>query len=178
MTIFPTVYWSAWDADATFDAGAQLPPESKGRLWAALVFVFYGDKIALADIEGRGLCIPSGRIEAGETIDEAVVREAWEETGARLHPDRRHLIGCYRLTPRSGSQAGQTRYCPVFVAEAWGFEAIPSGSESRGLILVAIEDAAEVYFMWDALMAAVFAFAEEQKTALFPIGLPISALTG
>ncbi len=72
----------------------------------------------------------------------------------------------------------QTRYCPVFVAEAWGFEPIPPGSESRGLVLAAVEDVAEVYFMWDALMAAVFAYAEERKNALFPAGLPLSALTG
>ncbi len=175
---FPTVYWPAWEADATFAPGEQLPAESEGRLWAALVFVFYGDKVALADIEGRGLCIPSGRIEPGETVDEAVVREAWEEAGARLDPNRRRLIGCYQLTPRSPSQAGTTRYCPVFVAEAWGFEPIPFGSESRGLVLASVEDVAEVYFMWDALMAAVFAYAEDRKNALFPAGLPLSALTG
>ena len=71
-----------------------LPPESAGHLWAVLLFVFYGDKVALADIEGRGLTIPSGRIEPGETLDEAAVREAWEETGANLDSARRRLIGC------------------------------------------------------------------------------------
>jgi len=175
---FPTVYWPIWETDATFEPGDHLPPESEGRLWAALAFVFYGDKVALADIEGRGLCIPSGRIEPGETVDEAAVREAWEETGARLHPERRRLIGCYRLTPRVGAHAGTIRYCPVFVAEAWGFEPIPPGSESRGLILAAVEDVADVYFTWDALMAAVFAYAEEQKKALFPVGLSVLALIG
>ena len=79
-----------------------------------------------------------------------MAREAWEETGATLHPEHRRLIGCYLLTPRSGMFAGQTRYCPVFVAEAWGFAPIPPGSESRGLVLAAWEDVAEVYFTWDA----------------------------
>ena len=41
------------------------------------MFVFYGDKVALADIEGRGLCIPSGKIEPGETLDAAAERETW-----------------------------------------------------------------------------------------------------
>ena len=173
---FPPVYWAAWDADATFAAGEQLPPESQGRLWAVLGFIYYGDKIALADITGRGLCIPSGRIEPGETVDEALVREAWEETGVRLDPERRRLIGCYRLIPRTGSQAGRVRFCPVFVAEAWGFEPVPTDSESRGLILAATEDVSEIYFTWDELMAAVFAYADERRTALFPAGVPVFAL--
>ncbi|MGI4790330.1 MAG: NUDIX domain-containing protein [Janthinobacterium lividum] len=175
---FPTVYWPQWDSDATFDAGETLPPESAGRLWAVLMFVFYGDKVALADIERRGLTIPSGRIEPGETLDAAAVREAWEETGAILDPERRRLIGCYRLTPRSGTHQGKTRYCPVFVAEAFSFDPIPKGSESRGLILASWEDVADLYFTWDALMAAVFEYAQERKNALFPVGIPVTWLTG
>lgn len=173
---FPTVYWQAWDSDATFAPGEELPPESEGRLWAVLVFVFYGDKIALADIEGRGWCIPSGHIEAGETLDEAAVREVREEIGAHLCPDRRRLIGWYCLTPRGGKNAGQTRFCPVFVAEALGFEALPVGTESRGLFLASMEDVADLYFTWDALMAAVFDYAAERKKTLFPIGLPLATL--
>ncbi len=174
MGDFPIVYWAAQDADATFTAGEHLPPESEGRLWAVLMFVFYGDKVALADIEGRGLCVPSGRIEAGETVDEAGAREAWEETGARLHPEHRRLIGCYRLEAR----AGGTRFCPVLVAEAWGFEPIPPGSESRGLILADWEDVADVYYTWDALMSAVFDYAEARRNALFPPGVPVADILG
>lgn len=175
---FPTVYWDEWDADATFDAGENLPPESAERLWAVLLFVFYGDKVALADIEGRGLTIPSGRIELGETLDEAAVREAWEETGANLDAARRRLIGCYRLIPRTGTHAGQTRYCPVFAAEAFGFSPIPESSESRGLVLAAWEDVAELYFTWDPLMAAVFDYARERRESLFPAGVAMTWLTG
>ena len=175
---FSTVYWPAWKSEATFEPGEELPPESEGKLWAVLVFVFYGDKVALADITGRGLCIPSGKIEPGETLDEAAAREVWEETGGELDPERRRLIGCYRLTPHCDVPTGPERYCPVFVAEAWGFKPIPEGSESRGLVLASVEDVAEVYFMWDALMAEVFEFAEERRNALFPVGLPISRLTG
>lgn len=171
---FPTVFWNSLKSDADFFPGEHLPPESEGRLWAVLTFVYYGDKVALADIEGRGLCIPSGKIEPGETLDAAAEREAWEETGARLNPNRRCLIGCYRLTPRGGM--GLVRYCPVFVAEAWGFEPIPSGSESRGLVLAAWEDVADLYFTWDALMAAVFVYAEERRNALFPVGTSVMAM--
>ncbi len=163
-----------WDADATFWPGDELPGESQDRLYAVLVFLFYGDKVALADIAGRGLCIPSGRIELGEALDDAAQREVWEETGGRLAPERRRLIGCYRLVSRGGAVPVQVRWCPVFVAEALGFEAIPAGSESNGLFLAAIEDVADLYFTWDPLMAAVFAYADAQKKALFPVGMRLS----
>jgi len=178
MLDFPTVYWAEWDSDATFYAGEQLPPGSEGKLWAVLMFVFYGDKVALADIEGRGLCIPSGKIEPGETLDMAVERESWEETGATLHSQHRRLIGCYELTQRSGEKAGQARWCPVFVAEAWGFGTIPDGFESRGLVLADWEDVADVYFAWDPLMAAVFEYAEERRNALFPAGVSVGEVLG
>lgn len=175
---YPTVYWPEWNSDATFVAGETLPPESAGNLWAVLVFVFYGDKVALAEIEGRGLTIPSGRIEAGETVDAAAVREVWEETGANLDPERRRLIGWYRLVGRGESEGGRPRCCPVFAAEAYGFSPIPAGSESRGLVLAAWEDVADLYFTWDPLMAAVFDYAQERRNALFPVGMPLSKLTG
>lgn len=174
---FPLAYWHFWDVDAVFAPGEELPPEGRGRLWAVLVFVFYGDKVVLADIRERGLCIPSGRIEAGETLDEAAERECFEETGARLHPTHRRLIGYYRLVPRSGDFAGQTRFCPVFIAEALGFEAIPETSESQGLFLASWEDVADLYFFWDPLLAEVFSYAEAQRQALFPAGTPLSELT-
>ncbi len=193
MDDFPTVYWPAWNVDSSFLPGTQLPLESQDRLWAVLTIVFYGDKVVLADIRGRGLCIPSGKIEAGETIDEASQREAYEETGARLDSERRALIGCYRLVTRGASNdslplaggglgrgtdpaAGRVRFCPVFVAEALGFEAIPEGSESQGVQLAPIEDVAELYFIWDDLMAAVFAYAEERRQSLFPSGIAVSDL--
>ncbi|BDI31294.1 hypothetical protein CCAX7_33450 [Capsulimonas corticalis] len=173
---FPTVYWPAWDADATFFPGSELPSASESRLYAVLSFVFYGDKIVLADIADRGYCIPSGKIEAGETIADAAEREAFEETGVRLRNRRLSLIGCYLLIPRTGAKKGEARYCPVFVAEAVGFEPIPEGSESNGVFLAAIEDVAELYFFWDDLMAAVFAYAGEQYQILIPGGTPLSSL--
>ena len=175
---FPSAYWHFWDVDATFAPVEELPSETQGRLWAVLVFVFYGDKVVLADIKGRGLCIPSGKIETGETLDEAAARECFEEAGARLHPAHRRLIGCYRLVPRSGEFAGRARFCPVFIAEALGFEPIPESSESQGLFLASWEDVADLYFFWDPLLAEVFAHAEAKRQALFPAGTPLTDLTG
>ena len=163
---FPTAYWPAWDADAAFFPGNELPSGSEDRLYAVLTFVFYGGQVVLADITDRGYCIPSGKIEAEETIAEAAEREVFEETGARLSGGLFHLIGYYLLTPRNGARAGEARCCPVFVAEAAGFEPIPEGSESRGVLLARMEDVAGLYFFWDDLVAAVFAHAHEQYQRL------------
>jgi len=94
-----------------------------------------------------------------------------------LHDQSRTLIGCYRMTTRSGPQAGQTRWNPVFVAEVLGFNPLPVGSESRGMFLAAVEDVADVYFFWDELIAAVFDYAEQERRTRFPPGTMLSALT-
>jgi len=170
---FPSVYWEAMGATAEFLPGDELPPASEGHIWAVLVFLFYGDKIVLADIAGRGYCIPSGKVEQGETISVAAEREVFEEVGGRLKEDALWLIGCYKLTSKSRAD----RYCAVFVAEALGFEPIPAGSESQGKMLSAIEDVADLYFQWDPLMDAVFAYAEKQRQALFRDGISLSDFT-
>jgi len=72
--------------------------------------------------------------------------------------------------------SGAVRYCPVFVAEAVGFEPIPAGSESRGIFLAAIEDLSDLYFTWDELMAAVFDHAEREREALLPSGVRMSEM--
>ena len=176
MDDFPTVYWHAWDSDATFLPGHELPSASAGLLWAVLVILYYGDKLVLADIAGRGLCIPSGKVEDGETIDQAVEREVHEETGATIDPDRRRMIGCYRLTSRAPETLGRVRYCPVFIAEALGLGPIPAGSESQGVFYAPIEDVAELYYTWDELMAAVFDYAGQVREELMPEGFSLSRL--
>ena len=167
MDPFPSLYWPILGHDVTFLPGVNLPPESEGHLYAVLVHAYFGDRIVVADIAGRGVCIPSGRIEPGETIDAAAVRETYEETGGRLHDTRRRLIGCHLATPRTGARAGETLYCPVFVADVVHFDPLPADSESRGYFLLPPEDLVDHYFMWDELIAAEFAYAYEQRKVLF-----------
>jgi 8-oxo-dGTP diphosphatase len=171
---FPSVHWPIWNSAATFEPGDRLPAAASGNLWAVLAFLYYGDRIVLADIRDRGLCIPSGRLEPGESLEAAMERECYEEAGARLREDHRALIGCYRLQPRDDS--AQPKYCPVFVAEALGFEPIPDGSESRGVFLAAEEDVQDLYFTWDPLMESVFAYASRRRQELLPAGTPIGEL--
>ena len=75
---FPTVYWKAWDVDATFLPGRHLPPGSLGHLWAALTIVYYGDKVVLADIDTSRI-LPVAPPEHG-----AISALAWSPNGTQL----------------------------------------------------------------------------------------------
>lgn len=166
---FPTVRWKS--ETATFVATAVFP--GPDRAPAALVFPFYGDRIVLADIATRGWCIPSGHVEPGETFEQAVRRETIEEAGAIL--GRVVYLGTFVLTH---AETGVVRYAPAFIGEVRGFSGAPSGADSRGMQMVAVEDVAQCYFAWDALLAAVFDHAYEEKQSRMPVGVALSTLTG
>jgi 8-oxo-dGTP diphosphatase len=164
-TPFPTVLWN--DDDATFFPGKTI----ESPVWV-LVFPFYGDRLVLAQIAGRGWCIPSGRIEPGETVEGAAHRETHEESGATL--GKLAPLGCFSLTSRT---TGAVRHGMAFLGDVFNLEDLPEGSESEGRILLPIEEVASAYFAWDALLAAVFTHAEESRLTLLPSGTSLSDFT-
>ena len=52
----------------------------------ARAVILIGDKVALIRHKDGGVIIPGGGVEDGETLRQAVVREAMEETGYRVEP--------------------------------------------------------------------------------------------
>lgn len=50
-------------------------------------------RVLLVETPRRGWECPGGQVECGEEVDEAVVREVWEETGCRVEIER--LVGIY-----------------------------------------------------------------------------------
>lgn len=124
------------------------------RAFAALVFCWQQDKVLLCDIEDRGWCIPSGRVEPFEESIEAARREAIEEAGARLRDIQ--YLGCYRVTERR-----EVRWVDVFVAEVDSLCEIGCPEESRGRQLVTVEALPGLYYNWSPLVEEVFDYSRE-----------------
>jgi 8-oxo-dGTP pyrophosphatase MutT (NUDIX family) len=118
---------------------------------AGLVFALREGRFLLADIEGRGWCTLGGHIEPGESAEEAVRREAHEEAGATL--GALHPIGAYLFRYLDSERQAAVL---VFWAEVLEVGEIPEGTESRGTAWMGREELPERYFLWDALIEAVF----------------------
>lgn len=126
---------------------------------------FSGPKIVLADIRGRGLTVPSGHVEPGETAEQAAVRETYEETGGVISADSLRLIGYHTYTPLGGDLKGRLFHCPVYLADIHRFERIPPESESAGIVLADPGDLEKCYCMWDDLVNDLFEYAVAERAA-------------
>jgi len=79
--------------------------------------------------EGRRINQPAGHLEFGESLEQAVTREALEETAHDFRPTA--LVGVYLLN--TGPQATQTTYLRVAFAGELG-EAHPGRSLDAGIV--------------------------------------------
>ncbi|MDX1442946.1 MAG: NUDIX hydrolase [Gammaproteobacteria bacterium] len=78
--------------------------------------------------EPLGWALPGGFVDVGESVEEAAVREAYEETGLRVR--LMTLLGIYSDPSRDprGHNASA-----VFVAEAWGMASAGDDAANAGL---------------------------------------------
>jgi 8-oxo-dGTP diphosphatase len=119
------------------------------RAFAALVFAWLGDKVLLCDIDGRGWCIPSGRVEPDETSKEAAHREAMEEAGASL--GNFDYIGCYHVFEKL-----EVRWADCFSASVEELGELTMPEESKGVCLATLEELPAIYHLWNPLTQMVF----------------------
>jgi 8-oxo-dGTP diphosphatase len=123
-----------------------LPPTPA---FAALVFAWSENQILVGDIVGRGWCIPSGRLEPGETSQQAARRESLEECGAVL--GELYYFGCFQLPHSDGDRWAE---CFATTIAEWIEIGVPS--ESKGRRLVKIDELPEMYYLWNDLVKSVF----------------------
>ncbi len=148
-TRFPDALWGGFRM--TFvPSGQPIPPEAP--LYAALVMALTEDRrFVVADIVGRGWCVPGGRLESGESAEQAARREAWEEAGIRLGP--LDLLGHFVRVDEAG---GGRTLTPLFRGRVTQWEPLPPGTESRGVQTLSLAELPQQYYFWDALLEAVF----------------------
>lgn len=91
---------------------------------SAIIFDQTGTKILLTRRSDNGRwCLPSGRLDSGESVEECCVREVWEETGLKVRVTR--LAGIYSTPHRITVYADGNRWHVIalsFVAEIIGGE--------------------------------------------------------
>ena len=75
--------------------GKRIGKEGNIRLGcSATIFNKAREKVFLTKRADNGLwCLPSGGVEPGETVEETIIRETWEETGLNIRVMR--LTGVY-----------------------------------------------------------------------------------
>jgi len=125
------------------------------RAFASLVFPWHdSEHVVLADIDGRGWCIPSGRVEPDETSAEAARREALEEAGAVLGTI--DYLGCYHITERR-----EVRWADVYVSDVLDLVEIGIPEESHGMRLATMDELPAIYHLWNELTERVFIHSRE-----------------
>lgn len=74
--------------------GERLGRAGKIRLGcSAAIFNEEGEVLLTRRRDNGQWCLPSGGMDAGESVEEAILREVFEETGLRVHVTR--LVGVY-----------------------------------------------------------------------------------
>ena len=125
----------------------QLLPGIKPR--HVVVFVILPEGFLLAEITGRGWCVPSGRIEEGEAPWDAAERETREETGYQVTSLK--SVGHFRTTTTSG-----TSYAEAFLSTEAQETGPPTGDDSLGRRAVPLSVLPTLYYRWGPFYEAVF----------------------
>ncbi|WP_432774395.1 NUDIX domain-containing protein [Brevibacillus gelatini] len=98
------------------------------RLYPAdhvLILPFYEGKLLFTRHRSRGVELPGGKIEPGESSLAAAVREVYEETGAVLEGIER--IGQYTLADDQRKD--------IYIAKVLAYAATPSGTDVTETVL-------------------------------------------
>ncbi|MFN8541551.1 MAG: NUDIX domain-containing protein [Thermomicrobiales bacterium] len=119
------------------------PPPAE-QVTAAFALAFSGDCLLLADLVRRGLDLPGGHVEPGESPEEAMRREVYEETGARLGPARCIAYEHYHLVgekPPDHPFPYPDSYMVFFCAQVVSLDVIASNEETQGRTFLAPNEA-------------------------------------
>ena len=121
-------------------------------------FCFLGDEIIVCDVAGRGLSIPGGHVEAGESPRDCFIREVREEAAAELENVR--LLG-HIVTDHSVNPSYQGKYpCraaqAMFVASITRLDEFAPSVDSTARRLVPFDALPSIHHQWHDVLEAAY----------------------
>lgn len=134
----------------------------KQRPEHVLIICRYQKKWLLTNHKERGLEFPGGKLEMGETLEEAAAREVFEETGAIIR--KLEYIGEYEVKSQN-----QSFVKAIFSAEVERLEKTETYFETNGPVLVGDQLLEErfhsqySFIMKDEVVARAIEYIEKQK---------------
>lgn len=96
------IQWLPMPNEVALILDGELPPIP--LITSALALAFDGQRLLMTNLQQRGWDLPGGHLEPGETPEEAMRREVFEESGARLGEVR--LLGYQRIRLLGAVPAG------------------------------------------------------------------------
>jgi 8-oxo-dGTP pyrophosphatase MutT (NUDIX family) len=158
---FPTMKWGT-NATLSFEATEHLPPPELTSIAGG--FIFYQDKLLLANIPGRGWEIVGGRIDLGESPEMTFRREALNQVGVQV--EHLQMLGMMRIEhggpqPPNCPYPFPTGYGIQFVGIATELPYFRGSSDSLGRSLITPDGFREHYFEWNEFYDSVFRYAYE-----------------
>lgn len=158
--------WLPQPNTVVITATDELPPLA--LCTAAYVLAFEGDDVLMARLD-RGVDIPGGHIDPGETPEQAMRREVREETGASLGPAR--LFAVQKMTVTGPKPEGYTYPYPVsyqlmYVAQGVTQGAFTSDEDSIGPVMVTRTQAGDVPWLQNNRALYDYAFSIKDAAAV------------
>lgn len=147
---YPKAKWNGWELE--FFPAPLHPPIPVSYV---LVFLWKENKTLLSYIPERGWCIPGGKVRTDEDSRHAAIREAYEETGAKIADVQ--FMGSYKL-----SKNGEIRWADIYTSKITELDEIPEGSEATDRGFYAMEEIPHVYFAWNSLFEILFRESSEK----------------
>lgn len=123
----------------------RMPPPD--HVTAAFALAFARDRFLLTGLVQRGLDIPGGHVEPGESPEEAMRREVYEETGARLGPANvlayEHFCVLGPM-PEGYPFPYPDSYMVFYAAQVEAFDPLAANGEAQGRALLSPAQARQV----------------------------------
>ncbi len=158
---FPTTKWGP-NSIISFEATEHLPPPELTSIAGG--FVFYNDKLVLANIPGRGWEIIVGRIDVGESPEITFRRETYDQVGLELSHVK--MIGVVRIEHKGPEPPNCPYPFPIgygvqYIGIAKELTPFKGGAESLGRSLITPEGFKNHYYEWNEYYDAIFRYAYE-----------------